>query len=179
MDLTETLISSSTIEKTSFLQINRDKIQLPNGHQHTRIVIRHPGAACVLAVTDNNHVILVRQWRHAAGRSLLEIPAGKLDAGESPENCALRELAEETPYSAERVEKIHSFYTAPGFCDEIIHLYRAINLTANSTLQPDSDELLETVLLTPQEAQEAITNGNICDAKTLIALQFWLREQHA
>lgn len=176
MDLTEKLISSTPIEHNSFLHIDRDKIQLPNGHTHTRIVVRHPGATCILAITNDDKVVLVRQWRHATGKSLLEIPAGKLDKNETPAACALRELAEETPYTAEHVEKIYSFYSAPGFCDEILHLYRAINITPTSTLSTDPDELVETVLLNKEEVKTAIQDGTICDAKSLIALQYWLGE---
>lgn len=176
MNLTETLISSEPIDHNSFLRIDRDKIRLPNGNVHTRIVVRHPGAACVLAVTPENKVVLVRQWRHAAGKALLEIPAGKLDEGEDPAQCALRELGEETPYTAERVEKILSFYSAPGFCDEVLHVYRAVNISATSTLSPDDDELVETLVLNKDEVRSAIALGEICDGKTLIALQFWLSE---
>ncbi len=109
MNLQETLIGSSPIDHSGFLKINRDQIRLPNGSEHERVVIRHPGAACVLAITPDNRVVLVRQWRHAAGRDMLEIPAGKLDDGEDPVQCALRELGEETPYAAEKVEKIILF----------------------------------------------------------------------
>lgn len=177
MELKETLIQSTPIDHSSFLHLDRDQVCLPNGNQHERIVVRHPGAACVLAITPDERVVLVRQWRHAAGRALLEIPAGKLDVGEDPAECARRELGEETPYVAERVEKMCAFYSAPGFCDEILHLYRAINISPTSTLSPDQDELVETVLLTRHEVQAAITSGEICDAKTLIALQFWLLER--
>ncbi|MDO4434356.1 MAG: NUDIX hydrolase [Alysiella sp.] len=176
MNLTETQISSETLVANTFLHINRDRIRLPNGNEHERIVVRHSGAACVLAVTDEQQVVLVRQWRYAAGRILLEIPAGKLDNGEDPEQCALRELGEETPYTAQKLEKIMAFYSAPGFCDEVLHLYRAIGLTPNSTLKPDCDEFVETVLLDKNAVRQAIKNGEICDAKTLIALQFWLAE---
>lgn len=176
MNLTETLISSEAIDHGSFLHIDRDQIRLPNGNVHTRIVVRHPGAACVLAVTPDNKVVLVRQWRHAAGKAILEIPAGKLDEGEDPAVCALRELGEETPYTAERVEKMVAFYSAPGFCDEVLYLYRAINITPTSNLSPDEDEWVETELFSRDEVRTAIANGEICDAKTLIALQFWLAE---
>lgn len=176
MNLTETLISSTPIDHNSFLHINREQIRLPNGNEHTRIVVRHPGAACVLAVTPDEKVVLVRQWRHAVGHATWEIPAGKLDDGEDPAVCALRELGEETPYTAERVEKITAFYSAPGFCDEVLHLYRAINISPNSTLSPDEDELVETELLSKAEVKATIAQGEIMDAKTLIALQFWLAE---
>ena len=97
--------------------------------------------------------------------------------GEDPAQCALRELAEETPYCAEQVEFVLKFYTAPGFCDEVIHLYRAVNIRAESTLSPDQDEFVETVLMGRAEVQAAIKNGEICDGKTLIALQYWLSEK--
>lgn len=176
MELTETLISSETVAANSFLDINRDRIRLPNGNVHERIVIRHPGAACVLAVNDQGQAVLVRQWRHAAGQAMLEVPAGKLDVGEDPAACALRELAEETPYTAQAVEKICAFYTAPGFCNEVLHLFRALGVQANSTLSADEDEFVQTELLDKNQVRAAIAAGEICDAKTLIALQFWLAE---
>lgn len=176
MKLNETKLSGNTLFQNSFLTIDQDVIQLPNGNRHQRLVVRHPGAACVLAVTDKKQVVLVRQWRYAAGHALLEVPAGKLDKGEDPAQCALRELAEETPYTAASVEKIAAFYSAPGFCDEVLHLYRAHGIQADSALQPDQDEFVETVLLTQEEVRQAIANQEICDAKTLIALQFWLSE---
>ena len=176
MKLTETKINSTPIDHSSFLKIDRDQIRLPNGNTHTRIVLRHPGAACILAVTPDDKVVLVRQWRYATGHATLEIPAGKLDSGENPAECALRELGEETPYTAEKMEKIIQFYSAPGFCDEVLHLYRAVGIAPTSTLNPDEDEFVETQLLTRSEARSAIADGTICDAKTLIALQFWLME---
>ncbi|MDK4689287.1 NUDIX hydrolase [Kingella negevensis] len=176
MDLTETQISSTPIDHSNFLHIDCDHIRLPNGNEQTRVVVRHPGASCVLAVTPENKVVLVRQWRYAVGHDTLEIPAGKLDEGEDPAVCALRELGEETPYTAERVEKIAHFYSAPGFCNEVLHLYRAVNITPTSTLSPDQDEFVETEFLSKDEARAAIATGKILDAKTLIALQFWLAE---
>ena len=129
-----------------------------------------------MAITPEQQVVLVRQWRYATQQALLEVPAGKLDAGEDPSICALRELAEETPYTAEKVEKLAQFYTAPGFCNEIMYVYRAINISKNSQLSADEDEFTETVLLNIDETKKAIANGEIQDAKTLIALNFWLSE---
>lgn len=174
MNLTETPISSTPIDHSGFLKINRDQVQLPNGNVHTRIVVRHPGAACVLATTPDNRVVLVRQWRYAANQATLEIPAGKLDEGEDPAACALRELGEETPYTAERVEKILDFFSAPGFCDEVLHLYRARNITPTSSLQPDEDELVETELYSRAQIRSLLADGAFKDGKTLIALQYWL-----
>ncbi len=174
MDLTETLIGSEPVFDGSFLNIRHDTVRLPNGNESRRIVVRHPGAACVLAVTEQGKAVLVRQWRHPAAEALLELPAGKLDAGEDPAVCALRELAEETPYSAEQVSLMSVFYTAPGFCDEKMYLYRASGVRENSTLMPDEDEFVETVLLDKQEAAAAMADGRVRDAKTIIGLQQWL-----
>ena len=174
MDLTETQIGSEPIFNGTFVTIACDTVRLPNGNNSKRIVIRHPGAACVLAETPDGKIVFVRQWRYATGQALLELPAGKLDAGEDPAACALRELAEETPYAAEKVELAATFYTAPGFCDEKMYLYRAVNISKSSKLHPDQDEFIETVLLDRQEVLAAVRNNEIQDAKTLIGLQHWL-----
>lgn len=174
MDLTETQIASEPIYEGTFVTIARDTVRLSNGNQSSRIVIRHPGAACILATTSKNEVVFVRQWRYATEQALLELPAGKLEYGEDPAECALRELAEETPYTAENVRLVQTFYTAPGFCNEKMFLYFAENVQPNSQLKPDTDELLETVLMTRNEIIQAIENNEIQDAKTLIGLQYWL-----
>ncbi|MCV2502504.1 MAG: NUDIX hydrolase [Neisseriaceae bacterium] len=178
MDLTEKKISSELIYESSFVTISRDKIQLPNGNNSYRVVINHPGATCILAITKEDKVILVKQFRYAVGEALLEVPAGKLDIeGEDPANCAMRELAEETPYTAKSVTLLQSLYSAPGFCDEKMYLYRAHDVEKNSQLDPDPDEILETVLLTKDEVRQAISEMQIKDAKTLIALNYWLSEK--
>ncbi len=175
MDLKETCISSEPIYEGSFIRISRDQIRLSNGKESQRMVIRHPGAACVLAVTDNDEVVLVRQWRYAADQAVLELPAGKLDvAGEDPAECALRELAEETNYTADSVKLLHTFYTAVGFCDEKMYLYQADGVRVGSTLSNDEDEITETVLLSREEVKAALKNDEIKDAKTLVGLQYWL-----
>lgn len=176
MNLEETQLSSEPIYQGSFVTINRDTVRLPNGNESKRIVIRHPGAACVLAVTDDGKVVLVRQWRYAAGEATLELPAGKLDAGEDPAVCALRELAEETPYTAESVSLIYSFYTAVGFCDEKMYLYQAQGVRLGSTLSNDEDEITETVLMSKAEVRAALENNEIKDGKTLAGLQYWLMQ---
>ncbi len=175
MDLKETCISSEPIYEGSFIRISRDQIRLSNGKESQRMVIRHPGAACVLAVTDNDEVVLVRQWRYAADQAVLELPAGKLDVeGEDPAECALRELAEETNYTANSVKLLHTFYTAIGFCDEKMYLYQADGVRIGSTLSNDEDEITETVLLSREEVKAALKHDEIKDAKTLVGLQYWL-----
>ncbi|WP_416190574.1 NUDIX hydrolase [Neisseria sp. CCUG12390] len=175
MDLKETCISSEPIYESAFIRISRDQIRLSNGKESQRMVIRHPGAACVLAVTDNDEVVLVRQWRYAADQAVLELPAGKLDvAGEDPAECALRELAEETRYTADSVKLLHTFYTAVGFCDEKMYLYEASGVREGSTLSNDEDEITETVLMSREAVKAALKNDEIKDAKTLVGLQYWL-----
>ncbi|OAM38627.1 NUDIX hydrolase [Eikenella halliae] len=174
MNLTETQLSSEPIFDGKFVTIARDTVRLPNGNQGYRIVIRHPGAACVLAVTEADEVVLVRQWRYATGQALLELPAGKLDPDEDPAVCAARELEEETPYRAQSVRLLHTFYTAPGFCNEKMYLYLAEGITPTSTRKPDQDEFVETVLLSRQAVREAVAANQIQDGKTLVGLQYWL-----
>lgn len=175
MNLTETKISSEEVYRGAFINVFEDTVCLPNGNQAQRIVVQHPGAAAVLAVTTKQKVVLVRQWRYPVGESLLEIPAGKLDGkNEDPAHAAVRELAEETPYTATEVKLIHTFYTVPGFGDEKMYLYLAENVQADSELSADEDEIIEPVLLSREEVREALTSNQIRDGKTLIALQYWL-----
>ncbi|WP_037587588.1 NUDIX hydrolase [Stenoxybacter acetivorans] len=177
MNLIETQIESQTVYRGAFIDVFQDVVHLPNGQTANRIVVRHPGAACVLAITAEQQAVLVRQWRYPTGTALLELPAGKLDIkGEDPKNCALRELAEETPYTAENAVLLQTFYTAPGFCDEKMYLYYAENIVKNSQLNADDDEILECVLMNKDEVRHAIQNGEIQDAKTLIGLQYWLNQ---
>ena len=177
MDLKETKLSSEPIYEGSFVTISRDRVRLSNGNESQRVVIRHLGAACVLAETEDGKVVLVRQWRYAADQATLELPAGKLDiAGEDPAECALRELAEETPYVADSVKLLYSFYTAVGFCDEKMYLYQAQGVRLGSELSNDEDEITETVLMSKEEVRAALANDEIKDGKTLIGLQYWLTQ---
>ena len=146
-----------------------DTLTLPNGHTTTLEVIRHPGAAAVVPFVDPDTILLVRQYRHAAGGYLLEIPAGKLDAGEAPEACAARETEEETGHRARRLERLGAILTTPGFTDEIIHLFAGYDLVATqSTLEADED--LTVVRLPFAEAVAMVERGEIQDAKSMSAL---------
>ncbi|NLA50575.1 MAG: NUDIX hydrolase [Alcaligenaceae bacterium] len=176
--LQEQKIDSKEIFDGHIVQVYVDTIRLANGQQSTREVVRHCPAVAVLAVTDDDKVVLVRQFRYPVDKPLLEVPAGKMDGDESetPEGTAARELAEETPYTADKIELIHNFYTAPGFCDEYMYLYRASGLQENSNLQPDEDEFVDTVLYTREEVINALKNREIEDVKTITALQHWLLE---
>lgn len=150
--------------------LNIDTVTLPNGATIDLETIRHPGAAAVVPVKDDGTVVLIRQFRHAAGGFIYEIPAGKLQPGEDPLHCALRELEEEVGYRAASFELLSSIFTAPGFADEVIHVYKATGLTRGRQ-QLDPDEVLDIIEMPLTEAVNKIEDGTIRDAKTIVGLQ--------
>ena len=164
------LVSSRSIHDGRIVKLSLEEVRLPNGNTVTLEVIKHPGAAAVVPVDDEGNVVLVRQYRHATGGWLLEIPAGKLDhPGESPEDCALREVEEETGYRAGRLRSLGWIWTTPGFTDEKIWLYLASELTpVPSNLQPD--EALSVEKLPMDEAVRRAASGEIVDGKSVCAL---------
>lgn len=177
MIIPEEFLTSRTVLDGKILQVSVDEVRLADGKTATREVVRHPGAVAVLAVNEKDEVILVAQYRYPCARTLLEVPAGKLDlAGESPASCALRELAEETPYTAQSVTLIYTFYTSAGFSDEKMYLFRADGVCANSALNADEDEFIEVVTLNRDQVRQALSEGQIADAKTIVALQYWLAQ---
>lgn len=150
--------------------LNVDTVQLPNGVTVDLETIRHPGASAVVPVKDDGTVVLIRQFRHAAGGFIYEIPAGKLSPGEDPLHCASRELEEEVGYRASSFELLSSIFTAPGFADEVIHVYKATGLIKGRQ-QLDRDEVLEIVEMPLSQAIENIQDGTIRDGKTIVGLQ--------
>ncbi len=150
--------------------LNVDTVQLPNGVTVDLETIRHPGAAAVVPIKDDGTVVLIRQFRHAAGGFIYEIPAGKLSPGEDPLHCAARELEEEVGYRASSFELLTSIFTAPGFADEVIHVYKATGLTQGRQ-QLDRDEVLEIVEMPLEQAIRRIQDGTIRDGKTIVGLQ--------
>ncbi|MCG7406340.1 NUDIX hydrolase [Paenibacillus sp. ACRRX] len=171
----EVTLETKSIFKGNIISLEIDTVTLPDGSQATREIVRHPGAVAVLAIHEEKMVV-VEQYRKPLGRSQVEIPAGKLDAGELPEDAARRELEEETGYRTEALVHLGSFYTSPGFADEIIHLYAAEELIAGN-MHTDEDEFLEVSALTLEEAYEAIRAGRISDAKTINAVYAWQLRQ--
>jgi len=151
---------------------------LPNGRTAELEIIRHPGASAVVPLKDDGMVVLIRQFRHAAGGFIYEIPAGKLDHQEDPKDCAARELEEEVGYRAGQLELLTSIWTAPGFTDEVIHIYRGTNLQPGRQ-QLDQDEVLEIVEWPLEQAIAMIQDGTIRDAKTIIGLQlaYWEKQR--
>jgi ADP-ribose pyrophosphatase len=159
-----------TVFAGRIVNLSVERVELPNGVTVELEIIHHPGAAAVVPLQEDGSVLLVRQYRHAAGGYVLELPAGKLDAGEDPRSCALRELEEETGRRASRLDFLLSIFTTPGFTDEVIHLYRATGLTAGRQALGD-DEVLDVVSLDLPEALREIRRGGIRDAKTIVGLQ--------
>ena len=160
-----------------FLTYNIDTVTLPNGATADLEMIRHPGASAVVPIKDDGNVILIRQFRHAADGFIYEIPAGKLNSGEDPRECAERELEEEIGYRPKNLELLTSIFTAPGFTDEVIHIYKATGLEVGQQ-QLDQDEVLEILEWPLEKAIAEIKNGTIRDAKTIIGLQMvWLEKK--
>jgi ADP-ribose pyrophosphatase len=148
-----------------------DEIERSDGHRTTREIVEHPGAVAMLA-WDGERLAMVSQWRHATGRVLLEIPAGTLEPGEPPIETARRELAEEVGLAAETWVEGPLFYTAPGFCDELMHLYLATGLS-EAIGEADLDELLERSWLPLSAALAAVEDGRVTDAKSIVGIG-WL-----
>jgi ADP-ribose pyrophosphatase len=153
------------------IAVRVDEIERPDGHRTTREIVEHPGAAAILA-WDGERLAMVRQWRHATGGALLEIPAGTLEPGEPPDETARRELAEECGLAAATWEAGPRFFTAPGFCTELMHLFLATELT-DAPGQADPDEQLEPSWMSLADAIAAVDDGRIADSKTMVAIG-WL-----
>jgi ADP-ribose pyrophosphatase len=163
------LLESEKIFKGIIFDVERDRLRDENGIEFVREVVRHPGGAGALPLFDDGRVALVKQYRHPARRETLEIPAGRIEAGETPESCAARETEQEIGYRAERIEKLVEFYSTPGFCEEKIHVYLATDLTPSAQAL-DHDEWVEVVYLQFAEAVKMAECGEIEDSKTIIAL---------
>lgn len=170
MHLEEKTIESQSIFKGRIIEVKLDRVRLPDGKESTRELVLHAGAVAIIAIDAADSVYLVRQYRKPLERALIEIPAGTLEAGEDPLHCAQRELEEEIGMKAEHWVKLLSYYSAPGFCNEVLHIFMATGLTAGQT-HLDCDEFVETVVMPLEKAYEAISQGQIVDGKSIIAIQ--------
>ncbi len=169
----ERIESREKIFAGEFLRLVVDRVILPDGRKATREIVLHPGAVAILPILPDGKVLLVRQHRSAIGKSLWEIPAGKLDQeGESPLDCAKRELWEETGYEAADWDEVFGFYTSPGFTDERIILFRAAGLTR--VTDPLPGEISEQKAFALDEIADMLLKGEFEDAKTILALE-WLQ----
>lgn len=163
----EERITGQVVFEGRMIRLERDIVRLPNGLETSREVVRHPGAVGIVALQDD-HLLMVRQYRYAIGRETLEIPAGKLDAQELPQDCAERELREETGYRG-ILEPIGSVYTTPGFTDEVMHLFLAQDLIWDP-LAPDDDEFLEVERVAWDQAVLMAQDNKFKDAKTILGI---------
>lgn len=153
------------------MRLRLDNVTLPNGYKTVREIVEHPGAVAIIPRLANNRILLVKQYRRAAKRKMMEIPAGTLERGESPTSCARRELAEETGYAPKRLTSLFSCFLAPGYSTEKIHFFLATNLVLKKIEHPQ-DEVIETRAMRLDECLRAILDGKIQDAKTVCGLYY-------
>lgn len=165
-ELEEKPLTEDVMWTGRIFNVNRLRVQLPNGQEALRDVVRHPGAVAIVALTDDGRICLVRQYRTSLARVTVEIPAGKLDPGENPLTCAKRELLEETGMEAEKMAFLTTIATSDGFTDELIHIYMATGLHFAESC-PDADEFINVDLVPLSELIDAVLDGRIEDCKTV------------
>ena len=173
----EKTIRSEQIFNGKVISLKVDEVELPNGKTGKREIINHPGAVAIIALTNEGKLVVVEQYRKALDRSIVEIPAGKLEPGEEPATTARRELEEETGYGCRELTYLQAFYTSPGFADEIIHVFLAQGLyVLEERAAMDEDEFVELMEISIEEADQMIATQQIFDAKTVFAVQ-WMKLQ--
>ena len=165
----EKTISSDRVYTGKTISLRVDTVEIPNRGYKKREIVEHNGAVGIIAITRENKVVLVKQYRKAIEKELWEIPAGKIEPGENPKESAIRELKEETGYSAQSIKLLHKFYTSAGFSNQKIYIYLAENLTSGSQ-DFDDDEFIETKEFSLNEVYDMIYNNYIEDAKTSIGM---------
>jgi ADP-ribose pyrophosphatase len=165
----EKTLESKRVYEGRIINLRLDSVVLENGNTAMREVVEHPGAVGIVALKENGDIVMVKQYRKAVEQVLLELPAGKLEQGENPLDCAARELTEETGYTAGDLRYLVSFYTSPGFSNEIMHMFLATNLKEGKN-DPDDDEMVETVEISRDRAMDMILKGEIKDGKTIAGI---------
>ena len=165
----ERLISSEIVTKGKAFTFRIDEVELASGRRTKRYIVEHPGAVAIIPVLPDGRIVLVRQYRHATGRMLLEIPAGTLEVGETPEECAKRELIEETSYEAGSMEELKRFYTAPGYSSEMIHVFVAKGLRSVKG-EMEEDESIRTEIYKLDDVMRMISDNSIEDGKTICGM---------
>ena len=165
----EQTLSSQRVFDGRVVGLRVDSVRLPNGRSGVREVVEHVESVVIVPVSEDGDVLLVRQYRYPVGETVLEAPAGKVDAGETPLECARRELREEIGYDAGTLRSLGWFWASPGFCTEKMYAFLAADLT-HSPLEPDEDEAIETVALPARQAVEQARSGLLRDSKTIAAL---------
>lgn len=168
-DLMEKTLSSKSIYEGKILNVRVDQVLLPNGKESAREVVEFSQAVTIAALKEDDQILLVSQYRYPVSEVLIELPAGKMDREEIPEECARRELQEETGYTAGSMQKICEFYTTPGFTNELMHVFLAQDLTPG-TQNPDEDEFVKVDSVPFEEAIQMIFSGKIRDGKTIAGI---------
>jgi ADP-ribose pyrophosphatase len=172
----EAQLKSELVHTARVFRLDRDTVRFPDGSTAEMDIIRHPGASAIVPFMsdpegEDPQLLLLRQYRYAAGGYIYEVPAGRLDGNESPASCAVRELKEETGCTAERMEPLFTMFTTPGFTDEKIHVFMATGLTHGESAR-EADEFVDIVIMTLAEALELIRTGEIMDAKTALSILY-------
>lgn len=165
----EKTVSTEEIFDGRIVRLRVDKVKMPGGNLADREIVEHPGGVGIVAVTDDDEIVLVKQFRKPVEKAIYEVPAGKLERGEDHRLCGIRELSEETGYTADRFEYLGYMYPSPGFCDEVTHLYLATGLTGGE-VHPDPDEYLDIECVPISRVREMIMNNEINDAKTVFGV---------
>lgn len=169
----EKILNEKILYKGKIVNIKEVEVELPNGKISKRELVEHPGAVAILPIDTDGNIFFVKQYRMCTGEILLEIPAGKLNYGEDPYQCAMRELEEEIGYKAKKLKLIHTFYTSPGISNEILYLFEAEDLEKTQS-NPDEDEFLEIISINKENLETLIEDNKIKDAKTLIGIYYYL-----
>lgn len=173
----EIKIGSKKVYEHKFLSIEEDLVKLPNDASSTRVILRHPGGAAILPITKDGHILLIKQFRYPINQELIEIPAGKLDIGETSLTCAIRELEEETAYVSHHIEHLMSIHPCVGYSDEMIDLFIAYDCEKiKEPKSMDEDEFIEVGAYSISEIEDMLDKQEITDGKTLIALEHYLRK---
>jgi ADP-ribose pyrophosphatase len=170
------LIGSRDVYEGRVVKLRVDTIEIERGNVR-REVVEHPGAVVIVPLDGEGRVLWIRQYRYAVDKELLELPAGTLEPGEDPLTCARREVAEETGFAASNLEPLGQFFSAPGFCTELMHAFAATGLTEASDAHLDEDEEIEVTALTMEESLARIDAGEVIDAKSLASFFLYLRRQ--
>ena len=168
-ELKESTVSSEKVYDGTFLDVRKDIVKLPNGNKSTREWINHPGAACIIPIMSDGKLALIKQYRYPVRSTMIELPAGKLDIGEKPEVCAIRELEEEIGYLADKLTFVTKIHPAIGFANEEMWIFLAENLI-KSKKNTDHDEFVELIPTSIEDALHMVWNGAITDVKTIIGI---------
>ncbi len=176
--MAEETLSSRKVFEGRALKLRVDSVKLPGGKQTTREIVEHENCVVIVALDDADNILLVKQFRKPVEKELLEIPAGGIDPGETPEDAVRREMREETGFLPQKVAKLGGFYSSPGFCTEYLHLYLATDLVS-SPLQAEDSESISLVRVPLAQITGLIASGAICDAKSIAGLLAFLEYQRS